>query len=134
MPNLGKLLHLGSLVADLDDEREKGLEQKRFWYSQHLSIEIGIGLVGDRWAGAEFWQGAIDPTWRGCMRRRRSTRHMRMKRWLSWSHAWAHKGVLDQRKLIATKLTGLANRGELTIVGDDLIDVASLAAKGWEVG
>jgi phage terminase large subunit-like protein len=49
-----------------------------------------------------------------------------MKRWLSWSHAWCHTGVLERRKSIASKLTGLAKRGELTMVGNDLVDVASM--------
>jgi phage terminase large subunit-like protein len=173
MPNLGKSLQLDSLIADLEGEKEKGLEQERLWYSQHLSVEIGIGLAGDRWAGAEFWQGAIDPDLgrlyeaapfdalfalldrselavvgfdggglddlAGLTVLGREPDEIevefeifgkvvkqRMKRWLSWSHAWCHKGVLDRRKSIAAKLTGLAKRGELTMVGNDLIDVASM--------
>ena len=50
----------------------------------------------------------------------------RMKRWLSWSHAWCHEGVLERRKSIASKLISLKERGELTIVNDDLVDIASI--------
>lgn len=45
-----------------------------------------------------------------------------LKRWLSWSHAWAHKIVLERRKSIAAKLGDLENAGELTLVEDDALD------------
>jgi len=41
----------------------------------------------------------------------------KVKRWLSWSHAWAHRIILDRRKSIATKLEELEEAGELTFVG-----------------
>nr|WP_210327711.1 terminase large subunit [Aminobacter carboxidus] len=50
----------------------------------------------------------------------------KMKRWLSWSHAWCHNGVLTRRQSIATQLLGFEKAGELTIVGDDLIDLGSI--------
>jgi phage terminase large subunit-like protein len=42
----------------------------------------------------------------------------RVKRWLCWSHAWAHRIVLERRQSIATKLQDLAAAGELTILDD----------------
>jgi phage terminase large subunit-like protein len=42
----------------------------------------------------------------------------RIKRWLSWSHAWAHRIVLDRRKTIETKLLELEAAGELTLLDD----------------
>ncbi|MEI9995106.1 MAG: terminase TerL endonuclease subunit [Rhizomicrobium sp.] len=50
----------------------------------------------------------------------------REKRWLSWSHAWCHKGVLDRRKSIATVLEEFEKAGELTIVGDELNDISDI--------
>lgn len=50
----------------------------------------------------------------------------RLKRWISWSHAWCHEGVLERRKSIASQLLDFQKAGELTIVGDELIDVASI--------
>lgn len=50
----------------------------------------------------------------------------RMKRWLSWSHAWCHRGVLELRKSIAPKLLDLEKAGCLTIVDDSLGDVGSV--------
>lgn len=50
----------------------------------------------------------------------------KMKRWLSWSHAWCHEGVLKRRKTIAPKLLDFQRAGELTIVGDELSDLGSI--------
>jgi phage terminase large subunit-like protein len=45
-----------------------------------------------------------------------------VKRWLSWSHAWAQEIVLDRRKSIASKLRELEAAGDLTILRDGAID------------
>ncbi|MET3925948.1 terminase large subunit [Devosia sp. 2618] len=50
----------------------------------------------------------------------------KMKRWLSWSHAWCHKGVLTRRAKIATTLQRIQVAGELTILDDPLGDVATI--------
>lgn len=55
---------------------------------------------------------------------RKSTQ--KMKRWLSWSHAWCHRGVLERRKSIASVLEGFELTGELTIVDDELQDLGSI--------
>jgi phage terminase large subunit-like protein len=41
---------------------------------------------------------------------------MRIKRWLSWSHAWAQEIVLERRKSIVSKLRELEAAGQLTIL------------------
>jgi len=54
------------------------------------------------------------------------------KRWLWWSHAWAHKVVLERRKDIAEKLGDLALVGDLTFVerpGDDVDDVVDIICR-----
>lgn len=43
----------------------------------------------------------------------------RVKRWLSWSHAWAHRIVLERRQSIASKLLDFELAQELTILDDD---------------
>ena len=44
-----------------------------------------------------------------------------IKRWLSWSRAWAHKVVLERRQSIASKLGDLEKADELVILEDDAI-------------
>ncbi len=50
----------------------------------------------------------------------------RMKRWLSWSHGWCHRGVLMRRKSIAPVLQDIAKAGDLTILDQPLGDVAAI--------
>jgi phage terminase large subunit-like protein len=52
----------------------------------------------------------------------------RIKRWLSWSHAWCHRGVLERRKSIASVLQGFADADspDLTIVDDELGDISGI--------
>ncbi|UJW87902.1 terminase large subunit [Devosia sp. SL43] len=50
----------------------------------------------------------------------------KMKRWLSWSHAWCHSGVLKRRPKIVTTLQRIQAKGELTILEDPLGDVATI--------
>lgn len=49
---------------------------------------------------------------------------IKMKRWLSWSHAWCHRGVLERRQTIAPKLLEFDEAGELGIVDDTLVALA----------
>ena len=55
MPNLGRLLHLDTMIAGYRAAKEKGEEEERRWASQHLNIEIGLALQSDNWVGADFW-------------------------------------------------------------------------------
>ncbi|WP_244486651.1 terminase large subunit [Aureimonas sp. Leaf324] len=52
----------------------------------------------------------------------------RTKRWLGWSKAWCHRGVLQRRKSIETKLLDFEKAGDLVIVGDELADVTGIVA------
>lgn len=50
----------------------------------------------------------------------------KMKRWLTWSHAWCHRDVLKRRKKIAPILLDFDKAGHLTIVDTALEDLASI--------
>lgn len=147
MPNLGRSLQLASLVEDFEAECRKGIGNKKLWASQHISIEIGIGLRSDRWPGAEFWPrseevevtldwilehcevvvpgvdgGGLDDLFGLTV----LGRHRETKVWYSWSHAWCHVGVLDRRQSIATVLRDFEKAGDLTIVDDELADISAI--------
>jgi phage terminase large subunit-like protein len=147
MPNLGRSVHLDSLVADWQTEQTKNDQAIRIWASQHLNIEMGLGMKTDGWAGAEFWPGAVDHelTLDSLIERSETIvigvdggglddlfglsvlgREKVTKRWLSWSHAWCHRGVLNRRLSIASRLEDFAAAGELTIVDDRLDDVSEI--------
>jgi phage terminase large subunit-like protein len=147
MPNLGRSVHLSTLIPGWESEKSKGDHAIRIWASQHLNIEMGIGMKTDGWPGAMFWKQAEDPklTLDDIIERCEAVcvgidggglddlfgltvigREIVTKNWLSWSHAWCHKGVLDRRKTIAAMLEGFAAAGELTIVDDRLEDVSEI--------
>lgn len=157
-PNLGRSIKLDVLVEDFRAAKEKGLEELQRWASQHLNIEIGLGLHAARWPGADFWEsqsdedlsldevlarsevvcvgidggGLDDLLGLAVVGRERGTRH-----WLHWGHAWAHASVLERRKSEAERLRDLAKLGDLTIVdtpGDDVEAVADICARIDELG
>lgn len=137
LPNLGRSMWLDSLIQDWEAERTKGEHAIRVWASQHLNIQIGLGIKIDSWVGAEFWEASTDYSLTldaiiersevivvgvdggglddlfglAIVGRERGTR-----RWLVWAHAWANRIVLERRKSIASRLEGFADDGELTLV------------------
>ena len=46
----------------------------------------------------------------------------RIKRWLSWSHGWIHRIVMERRQSIASRLEDFEKAGELTILDDGAMD------------
>jgi phage terminase large subunit-like protein len=149
MPNLGRSVQLASLVQDWEAEKTKGYQATRIWASQHLNIEMGVGLMTDGWPGAAFWADAEDESITiDAMLQRCEVivacadggglddlfgfallgRDSESKDWLSWSHAWCHRSVLERRKSIASRLEDFARAGELTIIDERHDDVDEMAA------
>lgn len=137
LPNAGRSIDLPRLIADYENNGRATAEAEQIWASQHLNIEIGVGLAGDGWGGAEYWDLAADPSLQdldvlldrsevvtfggdggglddllgvAVIGREKLTR-----RWLVWNHALAHRAVLERRKEIASRLLGFAEEGSLTI-------------------
>jgi phage terminase large subunit-like protein len=55
-PNNGRSITVERLIPDYLAAVESGEEELRRWASQHLNIEIGLALMSDRWAGADYWE------------------------------------------------------------------------------
>lgn len=169
MPNLGRSVQLPSLIADWETERAKSDQAIKLWASQHLNIEMGVGMRTDGWPGADFWEqsedvtltlekiiqdsecivvgidgGGLDDLYGLTIIGRRPGEveveedvsiagiitkvKLKTKRWLAWSHAWCHHGVLYRRQSIASRLQDFAAAGDLTIVDDQLRDQAAIIA------
>lgn len=139
-PNIGR-----SVDAEwIGDELVKVLEatggEKQVFLAKHLNIEIGLKLAHNRWGGADYWEGAEDPTLvsleellsrcdvatvgidggglddlfgLAVIGRCRKTRD-----WLVWIKAWAHDDVLTRRKDIASVLRDFERAGDLVICSD----------------
>ncbi len=142
-PNLRRSVSEEWLTDELRKETQKDASTRNTFLAKHLNVEIGLSLGSDRWAGADFWESATDesitlealiercdvivPGVDGgglddlygltLLGRERDTDH-----WLSWSHAWCHRSVLDRRKSIASQLKQFSDAGELTIVDNELED------------
>lgn len=137
LPNLGRSISRQRLVDDYINNGSVSPEAEQIWMSQHLNIEIGLGLHSERWVGADFWDkserpgmtldeiietsevivvgvdggGLDDLLGIGVL-----GRHADTKTWQHWAKAWADRGVLELRKSIAPELEDLAEQGELTLV------------------
>lgn len=140
LPNLGRSITIERLTADWEMAQEKGEEEVRRWASQHLNVEIGLGLHAERWRGADHWEAAADPALTldeiliraevvtvgidggglddllglAVIGRCRETRE-----WLLWARAWAQDDVLERRKQIADRLRDFRDQGDLVICSED---------------
>ncbi|WP_447809239.1 terminase large subunit [Pseudomonas putida] len=158
-PNLGlsvdePFIERGYAQAQMDGE-----ESFRGFLAKHLNVEIGLALLSDRWAGAEFWEKQVSKSCRtledliercevidigidggglddllgfAAVGRERASR-----RWLVWTHAWAHPSVLERRKAEAPRIRDFANDGHLTLVeriGDDVDQIVELVVQVEEAG
>jgi phage terminase large subunit-like protein len=136
------------LEDEMRKELEKGADTRNTFLAKHLNVEIGLSLRNDRWAGAEYWQGASDKTLTldtlidrcdvvtigidggglddllgfAVLGRETATR-----KWLLWCRAWAHPIVLQRRKEIASTLKDFAANGDLIFCEDATQDVREVA-------
>jgi len=56
-PNLGRSVEEDFLERELRKAERKGNAALALFASQHFNVEIGLALISDGWAGAEFWHG-----------------------------------------------------------------------------
>lgn len=147
-PNLGLSVDLQWLIDELEKVREAQGGEKQVFLAKHLNVEIGLKLASNRWAGADYWEGAADTSLTleeiltraevctvgvdggglddlfglGVLGRCRETRD-----WMLWSRAWAHDDVLKRRPDIATKLLDFAQEGDVVISEDPLEPIQQAA-------
>jgi phage terminase large subunit-like protein len=146
-PNLGASVDEEFLRDEFIKAERNGRASLTGFAAKHLNCEIGLGLRGDAWPGAEYWESRADPTLTLESVIERSEvvivgidggglddlfglavlgREKNTKRWLLWSHAWCHTSVLERRKSIASRLIDFDQLGELTIVDDELADLSAI--------
>lgn len=152
-PNMGLSVDEEFIERGYRQAQEKGEAEFRGFLAKHLNVQIGLALMSNRWAGADFWEAAAitvfsleelidrsevidvgidgggldDLLGLAAVGRCKETR-----RWLSWVRAWAHPSVLERRKEVAPMLLDFAAAGDLVLVeriGDDVEQVADLCAQ-----
>jgi phage terminase large subunit-like protein len=136
MPNLGRSIDPQRLLDDYENNGKVNAEAEQIWASQHLNIEIGVGISVEGWTGADFWESATDDTLTlesllercdvvtlgadggglddllalAVIGRDKVTRE-----WLAWCHAFADPKVLKRRQEIAAALRDFEAEKSLTI-------------------
>ncbi len=157
-PNLGYSVDAEFLEREMRKAEEDGEESVLGFLSKHLNVEIGLALRSDRWAGADFWQdhGEKSLTLDELLRRSEvvdigidggglddllglavAGRDALTRKWLIWTHAWAHPSVLERRKSEAARFSDFSRDGDLTLVkhiGDDVDGVADICEQVWASG
>lgn len=152
-PNLGASVDPTFLQQKMQEAQHEGESAMRVFMAKHLNVEIGLALMSDRWAGADFWEAAaidrftLDDLMARCevavvgidggglddlLGLTVIGREPEKRRWLWWSHAWAHEIALERRKDIASRLRDFEKAGDLTIVkrpGDDVQAVADIVCR-----
>ncbi|KQQ38696.1 terminase [Rhizobium sp. Leaf306] len=149
LPNLGRSIDPELLVDDYENNGKVNLEAEQIWTSQHLNIQIGVGIGGDGWSGAVHWSDCVDPKLSGLddLLHRSEVctigidwggaddlaalyvigREKVTKRWLGWGQAWARQSVFERRKGISSRLREFQALGEL-IISKSSEDQAASAA------
>lgn len=147
-PNLGASVDEEFLNREFTKATESGDHSLIGFFAKHLNVEIGLALGSDRWAGADFWEQCAEPglTLDALLERSEVVvvgidggglddllglavlgRDRETRKWLLWTHGWAHEKVLERRKEIAPRLKDFEADGDLTIVARPGQDVAALA-------
>lgn len=152
-PNLGYSVDEEYLNREYIKAKSDGEKEFRDFLAKHGNVEIGLNLRSDRWAGADFWEGAadtsvtLDQILTNCdvvdvgidggglddlLGVALAGRERDTGRWLAWAHAWAHPSVLERRKSEASRFEGFAKDGDLTLVenvGEDVEQLVAIVAQ-----
>lgn len=157
-PNLGASVDAQFLEREFRKADNDGEESMRGFLAKHLNVEIGLALMSDRWAGADFWERCGDHKLTLIEVLERSDvvcigidggglddllglavlgRDAVTREWLHWGHAWAHPSVLERRKSEAPRFRDFAADGDLTLVdsvGDDVTEVVEVVEQVRQTG
>jgi len=139
-PNLDVSVDLAYLRREFDKAQRGGLEDVALFASQHLNVEIGLGLHSERWVAADYWPataraelgdlanildraevaviggdlgGADDLSSLFVLAREKERRRL-----MGWARAWVSPDALERHKEIAPKLRDLEACGDLVIEAD----------------
>lgn len=151
-PNMGASvdeIRLDDLYKQAQEKGEVGLAA---FFAKHVNFEIGLALMSNRWAGADYWLACAVPFFDLDELIERSDvvdvgidggglddllglavlgRDRNTGKWLLWARAWAHPSVLERRKSEAARFQDFARDGDLVLVkniGDDVVELAGIVA------
>lgn len=151
LPNAGRSVTVPRLLEDYKTAVENGEEELRRWASQHLNIEIGIGLKTDHWAAGEYWlKGNKKMTLDQLLEQSEAVTvgidgggledmlaltvvgRLKTGGWCSWNHSWLHADAVKRHKHSTELYDQFSKEGDLTVfedMGDDLEELADVFVK-----
>lgn len=150
-PNWGASVDIERITQLHGQAKASGEQEFKEFLAKHLNVQITMNLAADRWAGADFWEGAVERVTLAELLDRAEVvtagadggglddllgmaligRCKTTGKWLAWCRAWAHPSVLERRKEIAPRLQDFAKDGDLVLVqqiGDDVAELAEIVA------
>lgn len=162
-PNIGRSVSQEWLEEQFDEAQQADMADRQVFYAKHLNVQIGVGLLHDAWAGAQYWKRATAPKelWDGSVEQFIELVEVAVagidggglddllglnllgrlradpRIWLSWSHAWAQLDVWERRKDIVSALDGFIANGDLTKCqepNDDIDGVCAILSQVLEAG
>jgi phage terminase large subunit-like protein len=156
-PNLGRSVSAEWIEDQLKRVLGKTDGTLQQFLAKHLNVEIGLALASDSWTAGVFWEKAAEKLTLDDLLKRCEVctigldggglddlfglavvgRDKSSRKWLWWSHAWAHEIAMERRKEIAPRLLDFQRDGDLTIVavpGDDVVQVADIICKVRDAG
>lgn len=146
-PNLERSVPIEYLAEEYAKAEIDGPDALALFASQHLNVEVGIGLHSDRWVGADFWPDCLEDglTLEVLLERSEVAiagadmggaddlaslvvmgRDAETKKRLVWGRAWCTKKVLERRKEIAPRLKDFEADGDLIIDDDPVGHIADM--------
>jgi phage terminase large subunit-like protein len=138
-PNWGLSVDEDVIRQKYQEAAEAGEHAVRDFMAKHCNVQVSTALAGDRWAGADYWDGCKDATPVTLERILAECevidvgidggglddllglsvvgRKKDSQQWMIWAHAWAHPSVMERNKQSASRLMDFAKDGDLSIVG-----------------
>jgi len=133
-PNLNRSVTEGYIAGEIEKAEIDGPHQMALIASQHLNVEVGVGLHADRWPGAIYWDRTANPRITfdrmldecevctagidgggldDLMGLGLIGRHRKTRAWWHWARGWAQADVLERRKEIVPRLRDFEQQGDL---------------------
>lgn len=136
-PNLGASVDEDFLLREYKKAQEAGEESMQGFLAKHLNIQIAMSKRAQAWAGADFWEAAMDGsvTLETILERCEVIeigidgggrddllgfsvlgRESDTGKWLMYFHSWCDEAALQRRKSEAPKYRDFEKDGDLSIV------------------
>jgi phage terminase large subunit-like protein len=158
-PNLNKSVWIPGLIKNYNKALRKGDDAIAIWASQHLNIQMGLGLHSGAWVGARYWESRANPElqsldylleWSDICTVGMDGggladlfglavlgRHKVTGNWMLWAKAWVYRSVLETNLEVVAKLRDLEKLGELSIpetLGDDIEEACDIVNRIYKAG